>query len=81
MYNPIVSIRNAETRASDPEAALGPYRPIRAGETVDKKDVMVGGVPERIYGGRRCRGPLPEGVPADRRQPQSTVHNPQPRRN
>ncbi len=78
MYNPIVSMRNArETGVSHPEDALGPYRPIRAGETVREADVTdasgIPMVPERIYGGRRRKGPLPDGVPTDRRQRHNAI--------
>ncbi len=77
MYNPIVSMRHAkEARISHPEAALGPYRPIRAGETVREADITnasgVPLVPERIYGGRRTR----LSVLVDRRKPQNTIHRP-----
>lgn len=61
------------SHTDDFEAFVGPFRRIRKGETVRKGDVVIDElrverVPERIYGGRRHRGPLPDGVPTDRRQ-------------
>lgn len=56
----------------------GPYRPLRNGEIVPSRSVsFASGTPmvsERTYGGRKRRGPLPEGIKFDRRQPQSAVH-------
>lgn len=66
------TIKPGGINGSSDEASMGPYRPIRTGEKVEKKDVVEGQdkvkrVPERIYGGRRTRlTPLIE-----RRKPQS----------
>lgn len=67
--------RNAEARMPySGDEGCEKYRPIRTGEIVKLSDVVVGenrtkSVPESIYGGRRKKGPLPEGVLFDRRQP------------
>ncbi len=82
MYNPIVNMGHAvEERISHLEDNIGPLRPKRAGENVREDDVVIDPsgdklVPQRTYGGRRRRGPLPEGVPIDRRQSQNTIRRP-----
>lgn len=64
--------RVASASRDNVEPSMGPYRPIRTGEAVKETDVTNASgrpmVPERIYGGRRRRGPLPAGVPTDRRK-------------
>jgi hypothetical protein len=48
-----------ERNRLNPEAYVGPYRPIRKGEIVDPVDMQFvekhGLVPEHIYGGRRAK--------------------------